>query len=153
MARTPRASAPAGVDVKVVKLGVGGGGAESIQTKEVNSEPSLKWRPEGVDMVALGGENLGSHLKPPKKTLFAKGGRRGVLLDARGSGSWGPSPFPFCLHASLGVEDGCSGAEPVQPLGLQRASGGGMVLGRHSPHKQATNIRVHATPLQPLPSP
>lgn len=70
------ASAPAGVDVKVAKLGVGGGGAESIQTKEVNSEPSLKWQPEGVDMVALGGENLGSHLKPPKETLSAEGRRR-----------------------------------------------------------------------------
>lgn len=34
-----------------------------------------------------------------------------------------------------------------------RASGGGRMLGRRSPHKQATSIRVQTTPSQPLPSP
>lgn len=62
------------------------------------------------------------------------------------SDSPGASPFPFCLHASPGVEDGCSWAELVQPPGLQSWGGGG---GR-SPHPQATSSRVHSAPSQPL---
>lgn len=50
-----------------------------------------------------------------------------------------PPPFPFCLHASLGVEDGCSGAELlVQPLGLQsfwRREGAGETLSAQASHK------------------
>lgn len=131
----PPASAPAGVDVKVAKLGVGGGGAESIQTKEVNSEPSLKWRPEGVDMVALGGENLGSHLKPPKETLSAEGHRRCVLLGAGGSGPPAPPLFLFVcsqVSASRMAAEGPSWCSRW----VCRASGGGrMTLSAQTSHK------------------
>lgn len=50
----------------------------------------------------------------------------------------GPSPFSFLFAASLGVEDGCRGAELVQPLGLQSfwgREGTGEKLSAQASHK------------------
>lgn len=58
------------------------------------------------------------------------------------SDSPGASPFPFCLHASPGVENGCSWAELVQPPGLQSWGGrGGGALRTHKP--QAAGCTLH----------
>lgn len=67
-------------------------------------------------------------------------------------GSPGPSPFPFCLHVRLGVEDGCSWAELVQPPGLQSWGGGG-ALSAPTSHKQQGALCTFSTPdLLPLKS-
>lgn len=69
------------------------------------------------------------------------------------SDSPGASPFPFCLHASPGVEDGCSWAELVQPPGLQSWGGGGGALSAPTSHKQQGALCTFSTPaLWPLKS-
>lgn len=67
------------------------------------------------------------------------------LPGAGGSDSPGPSPFPFCLHASLGVEDGCSWVELVQPPGLQSWGVGG-ALSAPTSHKQQGALCTFSTP-------
>lgn len=93
---------------------------------------------------------------PPGETPLC-----GELQEARaplGAGGLllfpGPSSFSFCLHESLNVEAGCSGAELVQPPGLQSSGGwgAGNALPTRNPTK-ATSSRAHTAASQPLPSP
>lgn len=76
------------------------------------------------------------------------GWRRGLLLSP------GPSPFSFCLHASLGVEAGGSGAELVQRRLLQTFEGWGKTLSPHGTRlKPQAAAPAHAAPSRSHSSP
>lgn len=72
-------------------------------------------------------KNQRSGLNLANKTpLSAEGCRRRAPGLAQGAPALpGPSPFPFCLHASLGVEARGRQAELVQRPRLQSSEGWG----------------------------
>ena len=70
----------------------------------------------------------------------AAGGARPARALALGA-LLGPSPFPFCLHASLGVQAGGSGAELMQQRRLQSSEG----WGERSPHSNPTEAASSST--------
>lgn len=97
-----------------------------------------------------------SSLNPANKTLMQRaaggtrpGRRRGLQLSP------GPSPFSFCLHASLGVEAGGRGAELVQRGRLlQSFEGWGKLLSPQGTRlKPQAAVQVHAAPSRSHSSP